>query len=471
MKKYQIYCAGKFMSSKQELEVHNKYSGEVFAKAFQADEKLLNAAIEGAQKAAQACRELSSLEKFKALLFISLELEKNKQHLAEVLAAESGKLLPHAIAEIERSIQTFLIAAEESKRLPKEYMSLDWTPNGKNKEGIVNYFPIGIVAGIAPFNFPMNLAVHKIAPAIAAGCPIILKPASFTPLSTLELAKIIDRSGLPAGAVSILPMDRKTGNLLVTDKRIALLSFTGSPDVGWELKKQSGKKKVVLELGGNAGVIISKKVHISDIRDKCLSGAFAYSGQICIHAQRFFVHPDHYDKFLKVMKAGAENLKYGDPLKGSTGISSMIDEENARRVESWVKEALKQGAKLICGGKRKGSFFEPTILTHTTSKMKVSAEEVFGPVICIEKYNGEIEDAVDHINNTRFGLQCGVFTDSVRELDYVYKHANVGGVLHNEVPTLRFDQMPYGGIKDSGLGREGVRYAIHDMMEAKVLVK
>lgn len=471
MEKYEIYCGGEFITTGEELVVKNKYTQEVFAKTYLADEAVLNTAILAAEKAKTECRNLSSVEKFNALKFISEELEKNKLKLAEIVCIESAKPLRYAIGEIERAAQTFLIAAEECKRLPKEYMSLDWTSNGKNKEGIVKYFPVGVVGGIAPFNFPMNLAVHKLAPAIAAGCPIILKPASSTPLSTLELAKIISKTQLPKGAVSILPMNRTIGNLLVTDERINLLSFTGSPAIGWDLKKQSGKKKVVLELGGNAGVIISKNTDVKSVIQKCLQGAFSYSGQICIHAQRFFVHSHVFDDFVKRMQEKTQALVSGDPLSKETLLSVMIDEENARRVEAWVNEALGAGATLICGGKRQGSFYPATILTNTQSHMKVYSEEVFGPVICIEKYEGTIKEAVEKLNDTKFGLQCGVFTDSVTELDYVFNHAEVGGVIHNDVPTLRFDQMPYGGIKESGMGREGVAYAIKDMMEAKVLVK
>lgn len=471
MKSYKVYCAGKFVSSVEELEVKNKFSGKAYAVTYYADKKLLEKAIRAALAARESCAELTSHEKFTALRFISDELEKKKNMLAEILCIESGKPLRAAIVEIDRSIQTFLIAAEESKRLPKEYLSLDWTPNGKNKEGIVKYFPAGIVAGIAPFNFPMNLAVHKIAPAIAAGCPIILKPASATPLSTLELAKIIARTKLPRGAVSVLPMSRSTGNLLATDPRIAILSFTGSPQVGWDLKKQSGKKKVVLELGGNAGVIITASAGDLDaLVDKSLTGGFSYSGQICIHAQRFFAHESIFEKFSEQFVASAKKLKPGNPLQAGTDISVMIDEENAIRVEKWINEAVKAGARLLCGGKRKGNFVEPTILTNTRPEMKISGEEVFGPVVCLEKFK-TIEEAVQKINTGHFGLQCGVFTNSITELDFCFKHLDVGGVIHNDMPTLRFDQMPYGGVKDSGLGREGVKYAIADMMEAKVLVK
>jgi acyl-CoA reductase-like NAD-dependent aldehyde dehydrogenase len=470
VKTYKIYSAGKFLTSKKVLEVKNPFNGTLVAKTWLADKSILNKAIEKALSLQDTLKAMSSLQKFEILSQISQELNSNKKYLAEIMALESAKPLKYTLGEIERSVQTFLIAAEESKRLPKDYMSLDWTANGAGREGIVNYFPIGLVAGIAPFNFPMNLAVHKLAPAIAAGCPIILKPASSTPLSCLELAKIIDKTSLPKGAVSILPMDRETGNLLVTDDRFQLLSFTGSPDVGWKMKAQAGKKKVVLELGGNAATIIAESANLKDALPKSLMGAFSYSGQICIHAQRFIVHESHIKAFTASMKAATLKLKYGNPVNAGTEISAMIDEENAIRVEQWIAEALKQGAKLICGGKRKGTFVEPTILTNCNASMKVYAEEVFGPVICINSYQS-IQEAIDMANNTKFGLQCGVFTDSVAELDQCFRRINVGGIIHNHVPTLRFDQMPYGGIKESGLGREGVKYAIMDMMEAKVLVK
>lgn len=468
---YNIYCGGEFIQSATTLEVKNPFDNSLVASTFLADEKILNTAIEKALAVKEELKNLPSYSRYEILLYISNKLKANRKHHAEILSLESGKPMRYALAEIDRSAQTFLIAAEESKRIAKEYMSLDWTPSGKNKEGLVKYFSIGLVAGIAPFNFPLNLAVHKLAPAIATGCPIILKPASATPLSTLELAKIIDETELPKGAISILPMNRATGNLMVTDDRFQLLSFTGSPVVGWEMKKQAGKKKIVLELGGNAGVIISSIQDLQDVVKKSVAGGFSYSGQICIHAQRFVVKDTLYDEFVNEFVKQTKELKFGDPLQTETDVSSMIDEENAIRVEQWIKEAIQQGATLLCGGKRNGTFVEPTILTNCTNKMKVYAEEIFGPVVCIEKYSGNISEAVKKINDTKFGLQCGVFTDSITELDYCFNHIEVGGVIHNNVPTLRFDHMPYGGIKESGLGREGVRYAMMDMLEAKVLVK
>lgn len=467
---YSIYAAGKFITSDHVLEIKNPFDNSLVATTYLADEHILEEAITKALSLKQELQDLSSLKKFNVLKQISEEITSKRDYLAKILCLESGKPMKYALAEIDRSAQTFLIAAEESKRIPKEYMSLDWTPSGERKEGIVHYFPIGLVAGIAPFNFPMNLAVHKIAPAIASGCPIILKPASRTPLSCLELAKIINQTDLPKGAVSILPMNRETGNLLVTDERFKLLSFTGSPDIGWKMKSQCGKKKVVLELGGNAATIIAQTADLKDALTRSLMGAFAYSGQICIHAQRFIVHTSIYQMFTDQLKALTLQLKNGDPLSLSTDVSNMIDEANAIRIEEWIREAIQQGAQLICGGKRTGSFVEPTILAKCNRSMKVYAEEVFGPVICINSYE-TIEDAINQANNTRFGLQCGVFTNDIAELDKCFQQIEVGGVIHNHVPTLRYDQMPYGGVKDSGLGREGVKYAMLDMLEPKVLVK
>lgn len=467
---YNIYSSGKFITSDTILEIKNPFDDSLVATSYLANKNILEDAIVKALSVRQELQNLSSLKKYTILKQISDTIITNRNHLANILCLESGKPIKYALAEIDRSAQTFLIAAEESKRTPKEYISLDWTPNGETKEGIVNYFPIGLIAGIAPFNFPMNLAVHKIAPAIASGCPIILKPASRTPLSCLELAKIIGQTELPKGAVSILPMDRETGNLLVTDERFKLLSFTGSPEVGWKMKTQCGKKKVVLELGGNAATIITQSADLKDVLPKSLLGAFAYSGQICIHAQRFIVHTSIYQKFIDELKTLTLQLKYGNPIDETTDVSNMIDDENAKRIEIWVNEAIKQGAQLICGGIKNGSYFEPTILTHCNNTMKVYAEEVFGPVICINSYE-TIEEAIELANDTKFGLQCGVFTNDSVEIDKCFKHIEVGGVIHNNTPIIRYDHMPYGGVKESGLGREGVKYAMLDMLEPKVLVK
>jgi acyl-CoA reductase-like NAD-dependent aldehyde dehydrogenase len=470
MEKYKNYLAGSFEASPTELDVINPWTGRTFATTYLAGRSEIERAIFGGLEAEESLKSLPSYKKFEILRHISNRLLQDKNRLATVLSMESGKPIRYALGEIERSAQTFLIAAEESKRLPREYVSLDWTNSGQGKEGLVRYFPIGLVAGIAPFNFPMNLAVHKIAPALAAGNPIILKPARSTPLSVLELAIIVDETDLPKGALSILVTDREAGYMLVSDERIKMLSFTGSPEVGWEMKNKAGKKKVLLELGGNAGVIVSQTADIHKAVDKVLIGSFAYSGQICIHVQRIYVHHSIFKVFQESFIKRVKALKLGDPLDPATDVSVMIDEENAIRVENWVEEAVSSGAEVLCGGHRNGGMYAPTVITGTKPEMKVCAFEIFGPVVTLEPYT-TFEEAVSEINNSQYGLQAGVFTNEISEMNCAFEKLHVGGVIVNDVPTFRVDHMPYGGVKNSGFGREGVKYSILEMMEPKLLVK
>ncbi|RLD42570.1 MAG: aldehyde dehydrogenase [Bacteroidetes bacterium] len=470
MEEFKLYCGGEFITTEKILDVENPFSQKVFAKTYLASKENLETAINKALEVQDEMKNMSSLRKYEALSYISKSLKEQLTYFAELLALESGKPIIYSKGEILRSVETFKIAAEESKRLPGEVISLDWTPAGKGKHGIVQYFPIGLVAGISPFNFPMNLAVHKIAPALAAGCPIILKPSTNTPLSTLALAKLIDKSGLPKGAVSILPMDRATGNQLVTDERFKLLSFTGSPHVGWMMKAQSGKKKVVLELGGNAGLIVTKSADLDIAVKKAVIGGFAYSGQVCIHAQRIYVAKEIFEDFKTMFIKQVEKLNLGDPMDDNTEISAMIDESNAKRIEIWVNEAIEDGAQVICGGKRDGTYYEPTVLIDTKPKMKVCALEVFGPVVTLEPFTN-FKAVIKEVNDSDFGLQAGIFTNQIDEMDYAFNELEVGGVIINDAPIFRVDHMPYGGVKDSGLGREGLKYAIQDMMEAKILVR
>jgi len=470
MTTYNMYIAGEFKEGEEVLEVSNPHTGEVFAKTFKASEKDFEDATIAAQKTLFEMANMSAKERYDILRHISDKLDQDSERLGKILAMEAGKPFAYAHGEIKRAVQTFLTAAEEAKRMPgEELMRLDWTDAGAGRMGVVRQAPIGLVAGIAPFNFPLNLAAHKIAPAIAAGCPIVLKPASATPLSCLELAKIIDETTLPKGAVSIMPMDRETGNKLVTDPRYNLLSFTGSPVVGWKMKEQAGKKKVVLELGGNAAVIIAESANMGEALPRCMIGGFAYQGQVCIHTQRYIVHSSHYDEFLETMKKGTELLGSGNPEDKDTEFSSMIDEKNAIRVKEWVDEAVSAGAILVTGGGQQGAFMEPTILTNVPKDTKVVQEEVFGPVIIIESYDN-FNDAIKDVNDTQFGLQAGIYTNDTSELGRAFRELHVGGVIHNDVPTFRVDHMPYGGVKESGLGREGVKYAIADMLEPKILV-
>jgi glyceraldehyde-3-phosphate dehydrogenase (NADP+) len=470
MQSYPIYCAGRFISTTDELSVSNPFTNQPFAITYRAAASHFEEAVKKAQSVQEDLAKFPTYERSRILMQIAEELEKEEAQVASVLCRESAKPMRYALGEVQRAIQSFRIAAEETKRFQNEYMSLDWTPSGKGKEGLVRQFPIGLVAGISPFNFPLNLAVHKIAPALASGCPIVLKPSSSTPLSTLLLAQIIDKTALPKGAVSILPMDRETGNRLVTDDRFKLLSFTGSPEVGWKMKTEAGRKKVVLELGGNAGVIVSKSADVDHAVKQSLIGGFAYSGQVCIHAQRFFVSKTIFSEFSEKFIRGVKGLKMGDPMDPETEISVMIDEDNARRIEDWVNDAVKGGARILTGGKREGSYYEPTVLTNTQADMNVCALEVFGPVVTLEPFDS-FEEAIHLLNQGRFGLQAGVFTNRIEEMDVAFYRLEVGGVVINDVPTFRVDHMPYGGVKDSGLGREGIRYAMMDMMEPRILVK
>ncbi len=470
MNTYKIYIAGKFTTTQTELAVINPYDQSQIAITYLAGKAALDKAIEKGLSVEKEMKEMPIYKRYAILMQISEEIKQNKARLALVLSKESGKPIRYALGEIERAVQTFLIAAEESKRIPNEYLSIDWTPQGAGKEALVKYFPIGLIAGIAPFNFPLNLAVHKIAPAIATGNPIILKPSRATPLSVLELAKIIDKTDLPKGAVSILPMDRVAGNQLVTDMRFKKLSFTGSPQVGWQMKSQIGRKKLTLELGGNAGVLVSENSDIDKAVKKCLIGSFAFSGQVCIHVQRIYVQTAIFDEFVQKMIRGTQKLKRGNPEDPEIDISVMIDENNAKRVESWVDDAVADGAVVLHGGKRRGAYFEPTIITDTKPEMNVCRLEIFGPVVTLEKV-ASFKEGIVEINNSEYGLQAGIFTDNVNEINYAFGALEVGGVIHNDIPTFRVDHMPYGGMKNSGFGREGVKYAMRDMLEPKLLVK
>lgn len=470
MNQYKLYIGGEFIKTDRKLSVFNPFDNSLVGETYIAGREQLEMAIEKALLVKKQMRDLASWQKYKILKEIADKISAKKDDLALLLAKEAGKPLKYALGEIDRAVQVFIIAAEESKRLPKEYFSIDWTPAGDGKEGFVKYFPIGLISGIAPFNFPLNLAVHKIAPAIASGNPIILKPARSTPLSVLELAKIIDETDLPKGAFSVLPMDREAGNQLVTDERIHMLSFTGSPEVGWKMKANAGKKKVALELGGNAGVVVSDISDIDLAVKKCVFGSFAYSGQVCIHVQRIYVHENIFDEFINKFVEDTKKLKFGAPEDPNTDVSVMIDEENAIRVESWVNEAVEDGAEILLGGKRKGTYFEPTVITSTKKEMKVCALEVFGPVVTIEKFTN-FSEAIKNINDSDYGLQAGVFTNQINEMNEALNELEVGGIIINDVPTFRVDHMPYGGVKNSGFGREGIKYSIFEMLEPKLLVK
>lgn len=466
---FSIYVAGHFVETSKRLNVISPYTGRCVYQTGLAGAAELESALRAATSVRETMRDLPVYQRYQILQDISQGIMEQRDELALTMAREAAKPVKTALGEVDRAVQTFLAAAEEAKRLPGELMSIDWTEHGVNKDALIRYFPIGVIAGISPFNFPLNLVAHKVAPAIAAGCPIVLKPASKTPITALRLARIIDQTSLPKGALSIIPMDRETGNQLVTDDRLAMLSFTGSPDIGWKMKQQSGKKKTVLELGGNAGLIVDQGADVSVVAAKATTGGFAFAGQSCIHTQRVYVHESCYDRFIEKFSENIGRMKVGDPELADTDFSSMIDLNNAKRIESWVEQACQQGARVVVGGQRKDGLYAPTVLTNTQHTMKVCSLEAFAPIVVVEPFS-DFKAAVAAINDSDFGLQAGVFTNDMRKIHYAYQHLEVGGVLINEIPTFRADHMPYGGVKDSGLGREGPKYAILDMMEPKILV-
>src|SRR5438552_2320120 len=460
---------GKWIEEGEAVEVHSPYDGSVVGRVFQGRRNHAEAAIAAAVKAFGTTRRLPAFERQRVLRRVSENISERKQEFARTMAQEAGKPLKAARTEVERAIFTFNVAAEESTRIYGEYLPLDWQEFTAGRWGIVRRFPLGPIAGITPFNFPLNLVAHKVAPAIAAGCPLVLKPAPQTPFTAMLLAEAVQQAGWPDGGLNVLPLSNEDAGLLVTDERIKLISFTGSAAVGWQIKKNCGKKKVVLELGGNAGVIVHSDADLAYAADRCVVGAFSYAGQTCISVQRILVERSACPKFTDLLLEGVSKLKTGDPLDDSTDLGPMIRESDAVRASEWIQEAVRGGARVLCGGQRHGPMLEPTVLTGTRPEMKVNCQEIFAPVVTVELYD-DFYQALRQVNNSPYGLQAGLFTRDAKLIFNAYEELEVGGLVAGDVPAFRIDHMPYGGIKDSGLGREGLRYAIEEMTEPKLLV-
>jgi glyceraldehyde-3-phosphate dehydrogenase (NADP+) len=429
----------------------------------------LEEAIEAAATGFEAIRRLPAYERSRALRAVSAGIEARRDELAELIVRESGKPIRDARTEVDRGALTFRLAGEEAERMVGETIPLDIGPAHVGRTGITRRFPVGPVIGISPFNFPLNLAAHKVAPAIAAGCSIILKPPSRDPLTMLTVAELIDAAGLPEGAVSVLPMSRELGDRLVADERMKLLSFTGSPAVGWRMKERAGTKPVVLELGGNAGAIVDDSADLEWAVRRLLVGAFAYAGQVCISVQRLLVHEQVWDAFMERFVAAAAQMRMGDPMDPETDLGPMVDAQAAERTERWVREAVEEGARVLVGGTADGRFFPPTVLVDADRRSQVCSEEAFAPLVVVFPFS-DIESALAEVNASRYGLQAGIFTNDLQHAWRAFEALDVGGVIVNDVPTYRADHMPYGGVKASGLGREGVRWAIEHMTELRIMV-
>jgi acyl-CoA reductase-like NAD-dependent aldehyde dehydrogenase len=469
-KPHPIFLAGRWVESPDVLEISNPADASTPAgSTYNATEAQYDEAVDAAVAAFEVTRKLPAYERARILHEISDGIRARREELGRLIALEAGKPIRDALVEVDRATLTFRLGAEEAGRMTGELIPLDLIPSSKDRIGITRRFPIGPIAGISPFNFPLNLAAHKVAPAIATGNPIVLKPPSKDPLVMLAVAEIIEAAGAPAGSVSILPMTRELGDRMVADPRFKLLTFTGSPSVGWRMKERAGKKKVVLELGGNAGVIVDRSADLAWAVKRTLVGAFAYAGQVCISVQRLFVHEGVWDEFMDAFAAGAATLKVGDPLDPTTDVGPMVDGAAASRTQRWVDEALALGGKAVLGGTADGGFFPPTILTDVPNTAQVCSNEAFAPLVVAFPFH-DLDEAVARVNDSMFGLQTGVFTNDLAGAWRAFSELEVGGVIVNDIPTYRIDHMPYGGVKDSGLGREGLRYAMDDMTEIRIMV-
>lgn len=466
---YPYYLAGQPVQANQDLAVVDKYSGEVATRVAQADEATIDEAIAAAVQAETPMRKMPAYARQAVLEHCVRRFKERKEELAESLCIEAGKPIRDARGEVERLIDTFKLTAEESTRIQGEYLPLDISPRCVGYKGVTRRMPVGACSFISPFNFPLNLIAHKIAPAIAAGCPFVLKPASLTPVGALIIGEILHETDLPEGAFSILPCPRSEARLFVEDERLKLLSFTGSPAAGWDLKARAGKKRVILELGGNAACIVDEDADTHAVADRLAIGAFYQSGQSCISVQRIIAHEKVYESLKARLLLRTTQLTAGDPKKESTFIGPMITEAAAKRAESWIREAVDAGAWLLAGGKRSGNMLQATLLEDVPRDQKVYAEEVFAPVALMTPFS-DFDEALEEVNDSRYGLQAGVFTRDIHKAHKAWEELKVGGVVIGDIPSWRVDHMPYGGIKDSGLGREGVRWSIEHLTEPRLMV-
>ncbi|MES2663507.1 MAG: aldehyde dehydrogenase family protein [Pseudomonadota bacterium] len=467
-KNYPFYLANEAHQPNKDLVVTDKYSDEIATHVALASAQHIDQAIAAAVKAAPAFAKMKPYERKAVLQHCVIQFRTRAEEMAQILCVEAGKPLKDSRGEVARLIETFEIAAEESIRINGETLNLAISERSAAYQGFTKRVPIGPCSFISPFNFPLNLAAHKIAPAIAAGCPFVLKPASLTPIGALIIGEVLAETNLPKGAFSILPCKRDGAELFTSDERLKLLSFTGSPDVGWDLKSRAGKKKVILELGGNAACIVDKDWPLDDAVQRMIIGAFYQSGQSCISVQRIYVHEFVYEEFKNKLVAATKKLISGDPKNENTFIGPMISVNEAERLQGWINQAIENGATLLCGGNRKNSMVDATLLENVDKSCDLNQKEAFGPVAILTPFSN-FENVLEEVNNSDFGLQAGIFTKDLYQAMRAWEILEVGGVIIGDIPSWRVDHMPYGGVKDSGLGREGIRYAIEDMTEIRLM--
>jgi acyl-CoA reductase-like NAD-dependent aldehyde dehydrogenase len=466
---YPYYLANTPKIPNTELEVTDKYTGEVVTRVALADDKALEMGIEAAYQAVGEMGEMRPYERQKNLQHCVDRFTERAEELAHALCIEAGKPIRDSRGEVTRLIDTFRIAAEESVRIHGEVLNLEISQRAKGYTGMTKRFPVGPCSFITPFNFPLNLVAHKVAPALAVGNPFVLKPASWTPIGAIIIGEVLAELDLPEGAFSILPCQGNRAERLITDDRISLVSFTGSPEVGWALKGKAGRKKVSLELGGNAACVLDEDTDIEDAVERIIFGAFYQSGQSCISVQRIMIHEKIYHTVRERLVQRTKDLKMGDPREEDTFIGPMISEQEAVRLENWIKDAIKSGGRLLCGGAREGAMLQATLLENVPEDQDLYRKEAFGPVAVLCSFSN-FAQALEMVNDSDYGLQAGLFTKNIYRAIQAWETLEVGGVVIGDIPSWRVDSMPYGGVKESGIGREGVRYAMEEMTELKLMV-
>jgi acyl-CoA reductase-like NAD-dependent aldehyde dehydrogenase len=467
--KKDLWIGGEYRSASSYMELKNPFNLEILAHIGIANQEDVRLAIKAAEDAKEIMAEMPAFERAEILERVAQYLKDDREECARLIAMEAAKPLKAAKSEVDRTIMTYTFAAHEARRIHGETVPMDAAPGGQGRLAFTIREPLGVIAAITPFNFPMNLVAHKVGPAIAAGNSVVLKPASQTPLSAYKIADYFHSAGLPAGALNVITgSGSKIGDILMKDDCIKMITFTGSPEVGRYIRENSGLKRVTLELGSNSALIVDEGVQLENVIPRIVNGAFAYQGQVCISIQRIFVHEKVFEAFVKKFVNETQKLKAGNPLEEDIDISAMITRGDVQRTKEWVDEAISNGAELKAGGNSEEGIFQPTVLVNVPSSEKVSCEEVFAPVVHINSF-GHFEDAINLVNDSKYGLQAGIFTNDIHKALQAAKKLHVGGVMINEIPTFRVDQMPYGGVKMSGMGREGIKYAVEEMTELKLI--
>ncbi len=469
MRRYAHYVNGEFGSSSETMEIVNPFSGSTCALAPKSDHIAVEKAIESACRSATITRKLPAYERSDQLLGLRDALQRRRTDFEQVIVEEAGKAIRDARVEVDRALNVLVLCAEEAKRIGGDFLPLDQMHGSERKFGITRRFPVGPLLAISPYNFPLNLGLHKVGPAIACGNPVIWKPSLLAPGAAFLFAELIEEVGCPAGAIQVITPNDTATQKIACDNRIRMVSFTGSARIGWMLRSVVGDKRITLELGGNAAVIVCEDADLSLAVARCVSGGFAYSGQVCISVQRILVHSSLMECFCTELVAGVKNLVMGNPISLKTQIGPMVSDKEADRIHSWIVNAVDDGATLLTGGTRNGRMIAPTVLRDVSHNQPLYREEAFGPVVIIESFD-DFGDAIDAVNSSRYGLQAGIFTKSMDNALLAFRDMDVGGLIVNDIPSYRTDSMPYGGIKDSGLGREGIKYAIDEMMEQKLMV-